>query len=174
MQLLPFFSPIHNNNKQWCIYIEMLQNAMLLNSQDLLNLWNASVYIHIYYLLEKQSNGLKQTAVPNQFNMKNRSAEQKSHDKKGSRVKKLCCKKLQWIHNKKCAMCEWDHWNSIGANPARYHCKFVMSKSRQICIMCQGTYQLLWNEHLYLHKQLLNQSMQELLLKKDPHLVKRQ
>ena len=31
-------SPIHNNNKQWCIYIEMLQNAMLLNSQDLLNL----------------------------------------------------------------------------------------------------------------------------------------
>ena len=33
-----FFSPIHNNNKQWCIYIEMLQNAMLLDSQDLLNL----------------------------------------------------------------------------------------------------------------------------------------
>ena len=31
---------------------------------------------------------VKQTAVPNQFNMKNRSAEQKSHDKKGSRAKK--------------------------------------------------------------------------------------
>ena len=31
-----FFSPIHNNNKNGVyIYIEMLQNAILLNSQDL-------------------------------------------------------------------------------------------------------------------------------------------
>ena len=37
---------------------------------------------------------VKQTAVPNQFNMKNGSAEQISHDKKGSRVKKLSYKKI--------------------------------------------------------------------------------
>ena len=34
----------------------MLQNATTsLNSQDLSNLSNASVYMHIYYLLEKQT-----------------------------------------------------------------------------------------------------------------------
>ena len=44
-------SPIHNDNGK---YIEMLQMLLttLLNSQDLWNLWNASVYMHIYYLLE--------------------------------------------------------------------------------------------------------------------------
>ena len=31
---------------------------------------------------------VKQTAVPNQFNTKNHSVEQKLHDKKGSRAKK--------------------------------------------------------------------------------------
>ena len=30
-----FFSPIHNNNNNNGVYIEMLQNAILLNSQDL-------------------------------------------------------------------------------------------------------------------------------------------
>ena len=34
VQLLPFFSPIHNNNNNG-VYKEMLQNAILLNSQDL-------------------------------------------------------------------------------------------------------------------------------------------
>ena len=45
-------------------------------------------------------------------------------------------KKLQWICNEKCTMCEWDHWNSIGVNPAWYRCKFAMSKLLQICVMC--------------------------------------
>ena len=48
----------------------MLQNAILLKSQDLLNIWNASVYIHICYLLKKQTavqSAAIQTAVPNQF-----------------------------------------------------------------------------------------------------------
>ena len=79
---------------------------------------------------------VKQTAVANQFNMKNCSAEQKMCDKKGSRVKNCAVKKSQWISNEKRAMCEWDHWNSIGANPVQYCSKFVTSKSRQIHIMC--------------------------------------
>ena len=52
---------------------------------------------------------VKKKSSATSFNMKNCSTEQKSHDKKGSRSKKSCCKKLQQIHDEKCAMCAWDH-----------------------------------------------------------------
>ena len=132
---MPFFSPIHNN-KQLCIYIEMLQNVMLLNSQDLLNLWNASVYIHIYYLLEKQSNGKTKQQCPTSSTWKIALQNKNRTIKRGLERKNHAVKKLQQIRNEKCTMCEWDHWNSIGANPVRYRCKFVTSKSWQIRIMC--------------------------------------
>ena len=125
----------------------MLQNATtLLNSQDLLNLWNASVYMHIYYLLEKQTavqqpalSMVKTNSSATSFNMKNCSIEQKSLDKKGSRAKKSRCKKLQRIRNEKCTMCAWDHWNNIGANQMRYHNEFATSKMPQIRVMCVMT-----------------------------------
>ena len=49
---------------------------------------------------------VKQTAVPNQFNMKNHSVEQKSRDKRGLEQKNCTVKKLQQIHDEKCTMCE--------------------------------------------------------------------
>ena len=52
----------------------------------------------MYYLLEKQTavqSAAIPTVVPNQFEHENRSVEQKSRDKKGSRVKNLAVKKLQ-------------------------------------------------------------------------------
>ena len=33
-------------------------------------------------------------------------------------------------------MCEWDHWNNIGKNPAWYCSKFATSKTLQICVVC--------------------------------------
>ena len=59
-----------------------------------------------YYLIMEM---VKTNSSATSFNMKNHSTEQKSHDKKGSRGKKSCCKKLQGICNEKHAMCEWDH-----------------------------------------------------------------
>ena len=54
------------------------------------------IFISIIYWKNKQQllNGNKQTAVSNQFQHENHSAEQKLHDKKGLRVKKLHCKKI--------------------------------------------------------------------------------
>ena len=43
---------------------------------------------------------------------------------------------LSGIHDEKCCMCEWDHWNNIGANPARYHGEFTTSKLQRIRVMC--------------------------------------
>ena len=64
-------------------------------------------------LLSNNGNG-KTNSSATSFNMKNCSTEQKLCNQKGSRVKKLhckklCCKKSQQIHNEKCCMCEWDH-----------------------------------------------------------------
>ena len=61
----------------------------------------------IYWQNKQQCNQLQyKQQCPTIFNMKNHSAEQKLHDKKGSRVKKLRCKKLQQIRDEKHAMCE--------------------------------------------------------------------
>ena len=59
-------------------------------------------------LLSNYGNG-KTNSSATSFNMKNHFAEQKLCNKKWCRVKKLCYKKLQQIHSKKCCMCEWDH-----------------------------------------------------------------
>ena len=93
------------------------------------------IFISIIYWKNKQQCNQLLSNITS-FIVKNCSAEQKLHNKKGSRAKKLHCKKLQQNHNEKCFMCEWDHWNNIGANPVRYCDEFAMSKSWQICIMC--------------------------------------
>ena len=75
----------------------MLQNAMLLNSQNLSNLeMHQYIFISIIYWKNKQQCNQVQyiQQCPTSFNMKNCSAEQKLHDKKGSRAKKSCCKKI--------------------------------------------------------------------------------
>ena len=95
------------------------------------------IFISIFYWKNKQQ-------WPTSFNMKNHSAKQKSCDKKGSRAKKL-----QWNGNKKCFMCEWDHWNNIGTNPARYRNKFATSKSRRIRVMCVKALTL--DERVWVH-----------------------
>ena len=59
-------------------------------------------------LLNMNGNGETYSSATS-FNMKNCSAEQKLHDKKGSRAKKSHCKKSQQICDEKCFMCEWDH-----------------------------------------------------------------
>ena len=56
--------------------------------------------------------------------------------KRGLEQKNCTVKKLQQIHDKKCFMCEWDHWNNIGVNPAWYIGEFAMSKSQWIHVMC--------------------------------------
>ena len=146
-------SPIHNDNGKY-IYIEMLQNATfttLLNSQDLWNLWNASVYMHIYYLLENTqqcklplSNYMgplsmemvKQTAVQPVSTGKFALHKKNRAIKRGLGRKNRAGKKSQRIRNEKCAMCAWHHWNSIGANPVRYRCEFATSKTPQIRTVC--------------------------------------
>ena len=45
-------------------------------------------------------------------------------------------KKLQRIHDEKHTMCEWDHWNNIGANPVQYRGEFAMSKTPRIRVVC--------------------------------------
>ena len=127
----------------------------LLNSQDLSNLWNASVYMHIYYLLEKQTavqpaiiylwchylimEMVKQTAVQPVSTWKIALHNKNHAIKRGLGQKNHAVKKLQRIRNEKCVMCAWDHWNSIGANPVRYRCKFATSKMPQIRAMCVMT-----------------------------------
>ena len=56
--------------------------------------------------------------------------------KRGLGQKNCAGKKSQRICDEKCAMCAWDHWNSIGANPARYRCEFATSKTPRIRAMC--------------------------------------
>ena len=56
--------------------------------------------------------------------------------KRGLGRKNHTGKKSQRIHDEKRAMCAWDHWNSIGANPARYCCEFATSKTPRIRAMC--------------------------------------
>ena len=64
----------------------------------------------IYWKNKQQCNQLQyKQQCPTSLNMKSCSAEQKLHDKKGSRVKKSHCKKLQQICNEKRFTCEWDH-----------------------------------------------------------------
>ena len=83
---------------------------------------------------------VKTNSSATSFNMKNHSTEQKLCNKKGSRAKKLHCKKLQQIHDEIHAMCAWEHGNNIGANQMRYCNEFMMSKKMlQICIMCVMT-----------------------------------
>ena len=61
------------------------------------------ISIYAYLLSIGKTNGSATTSLSmvktnnsaTSFNMKNCSTEQKLHDKKGSRVKKSCCKKLQ-------------------------------------------------------------------------------
>ena len=129
-------SPIHNDNGK--IYIEMLQNATFTT--------------FIYYLLENTqqcklplSNYMgplsmemvKQTAVQPVSTGKFALQQKKSHDKKGSRAKKIALgKNHSEFATKKRAMCAWDHWNSIGVNPARYRCEFATSKTPRIRAMC--------------------------------------
>ena len=61
----------------------------------------------IYWKNKQQCNELQyKQQYPTSLNMKNRSAEQKTHDKKGSRAKNHAVKKSQWIHDEKRAMCE--------------------------------------------------------------------
>ena len=62
--------------------------------------------------------------------MKIRSTQKKSHDKKGSRAKKLRWEKIAANSRRK------TRYVCIGANPVRYHCKFVTSKTPQIHAMC--------------------------------------
>ena len=59
-------------------------------------------------LLNMNGNGETYSSATS-FNMKNCSAEQKLHNKKGSRANNRAVKKLQQIHDEKCFMCEWDH-----------------------------------------------------------------
>ena len=64
---------------------------------------------------------------------------------------------LSGICDEKCCMCEWDHWNNIGANPAQYRSKFAMSKLQRIHIMCVKALTLIkthnsdkiWNKRCY-------------------------
>ena len=129
----------------------MLQNATtLLNSQDLSNLWNASVYMHIYYPLEKQM--AVQPAIiiygKNKQQCNNSSVStwkiplqnKNCMIKRGLGQKNCTVKKSHQICNEKCAMCEWDHWNNIGVKQMWYPNEFVTSKMPQICIMCVMTF----------------------------------
>ena len=141
-------SPIHNDNGK---YIEMLQMLLttLLNSQDLRNLWNALVYMHIYYLLENTqqcklplSNNYgtiiygKQTAVQPVWTGKFALHTKNRAIKRGLGRKNCAGKKSRRIRDEKRTMCEWDHWNSIGAIPTRYRGEFATSKTPQIRAVC--------------------------------------
>ena len=71
---------------------------------------NSSAICHYLIMapLSNYGNG-KTNCSATSFNMKNHSTHIKMHDKKGSRAKKSCCKKLQQICDEKHAMCAWDH-----------------------------------------------------------------
>ena len=56
--------------------------------------------------------------------------------KRGLGRKNRAGKKSRRIRDEKRAMCEWDHWNSIGAIPTRYRGEFVTSKTPQIRAVC--------------------------------------
>ena len=90
-----------------------------------------------YYLIIEM---VKTNSSATIFNMKNRSTEQNSHNKKGSRVKKSHCKKItansQWkMHNVWMGPLKYN----TGANQMRYCNEFVTSKTSRIRVMCVMT-----------------------------------
>ena len=116
-------------------------------------LQNATFTTFIYYLLENTqqcklplSNYMgplsmemvKQTAVQPVSTGKFALHKKNRAIKRGLGRKNRAGKKSQRIRDEKRAMCAWDHWNSIGANPARYRCEFATSKTpriRAVCVM---------------------------------------
>ena len=68
---------------------------------------------------------------------------------RGLEQKNRAVKKSPQIHSKKCCMCEWGHWNNIGAIQCDiviitskmqaicvYRDEFATSKMQQICVVC--------------------------------------
>ena len=105
------------------------------------------IFIYIIYWKNKQQcNQLQyKQQCPTSLNMKNHSAEQKSCDKKGSRAKKLCCKKIAANLQRKMHPCV----NStieialeqiqcdITANLQHQNCsKFALCVSRHLLAAC--------------------------------------
>ena len=95
----------------------------------------------IYWKNKQQCNQLQyKQQCPTSLNMKNCSAEQKSLNKKGSRVKKSHCKKSQRICDKNAPCVN----STIEIALEQIQCDIAVNLQHQIvanlCYVCQGTY----------------------------------